>query len=132
MTTQLELFDMDQFAKTNEDIKADVELEKQARKALASEMQIAHTNIDTLNKMIQECQKVVAGIEIDGPKACEALAEQEVRIEKLARQNTSASYLNSNIRKWGLESMQTYQRALILTSTLISLSALAIALKLWQ
>ena len=63
MTTQLELFDMDQFAKTNEDIKADVELEKQARKALASEMQIAHTNIDTLNTKIQECQKVVAGIE---------------------------------------------------------------------
>lgn len=114
------------------DLREDLKVEQQARQALANDVKVNAQNIETMNKMLYECQQVVGGIQIDGPKAIEALQDQEERIAKLERCVNAATFVNAETRRLVRFDLQTFHKFVVVIGVFTSLSIFAIALKLWH
>ena len=114
------------------DLREDLKVEQQARQALANDVKLNTQNIATVNEMLYECQRVVGGIEIDGPKAVEALQDQEERIAKLERVVKATTFVNAETRRLIHFDLQAFHKFVVVLGTITSLSIFAIALKLWH
>ena len=114
------------------DLREDLKVEQQARQALANDVKINAQNIETMNKMLYECQQVVGGIEIDGPKAVNALQDQEERIAKLERVVKATTFVNAETRRLVHFDLQSFHKFVVVIGTIASLSIFAVALKLWH